>query len=160
SNLHMRHHRAVLLGEARHVEDAGALALEVRRHADDLADRDDARAADAGDEDAVRAFQLRKIGFFHCGIFFVGCGARFALLQPAALDGDEARAEALEAGVVLVARGLVDRALAPVLGLEGLDRQAVRLHAAVAAALAYHLVDHHAPGGVGVLVPLAPAALL
>ena len=52
-DLHVRHHRAVLLRQARHVEHRDALAFEVRRHAEDLADGDDAGAADAGDEDAV-----------------------------------------------------------------------------------------------------------
>src|SRR5262245_59113204 len=83
-----------------------------------------------------------------------------ALPERSAFDGDEARAEALQAGVVLVARRLVDDALAAELGLERLDREAVRLHAAVAAALAHHLVDHHTPGRIGELVLLAAAALL
>ena len=46
--------RAALLREAGHVDDADALALEMRRHAEDGADGDDAGAADAGDDDAVR----------------------------------------------------------------------------------------------------------
>ena len=45
--------RAALLREARHVDDADALAFEMRRHAEDGADGDDAGAADAGDDDAV-----------------------------------------------------------------------------------------------------------
>ncbi len=49
----MAHHRAVLLREAREVEDGTALAFEVRRHADQRADGDDAGAADAGHQDAV-----------------------------------------------------------------------------------------------------------
>ena len=48
----MRPDRAALLGEARHVERGDALALEVRRHAQDGADGDHAGAADAGDQDA------------------------------------------------------------------------------------------------------------
>jgi len=39
-------HRAALLGEARHVDHAHTLVLEMRRHADDRADRHDAGAAD------------------------------------------------------------------------------------------------------------------
>ena len=46
-------HRAALLREAGHVEHADALAFEMRRHAEDRADGDDAGAADAGDDDAV-----------------------------------------------------------------------------------------------------------
>ncbi len=47
---HVARHRAVLLREARDVEHRAALAFEVRRHADQRADRHDAAAADAGDE--------------------------------------------------------------------------------------------------------------
>ena len=50
----MAHHRAALLREAGHVEHGDALAFEMRRHAEQRADRDDAGAADAGDQDAVR----------------------------------------------------------------------------------------------------------
>ena len=46
-------HRAALLREAGHVDDADALAFEMRRHAEDAADGDDAGAADAGDDDRV-----------------------------------------------------------------------------------------------------------
>ena len=83
-----------------------------------------------------------------------------ALAQGTAVHGDEARAEPLDAGEVLVARGLVDGALAPEPGLERHHRDAVRLHPAVAAPLAYRGVDEGAPGRVGVLPALAPAALL
>ena len=82
------------------------------------------------------------------------------LAQRAALDRDEARAEALDAGVILVARALVDRALAAELGLHRRDRHAVRLDAAVAAAFAHELVDDDALGRIGILAALAAAALL
>src|SRR5438132_411484 len=55
--------------------------------------------------------------------------------------GEERWAVAAQAGVVLVAGRLVDLGLAPELGLDRVDAQAVRLHAAVAAALAHRLVD-------------------
>ena len=55
---------------------------------------------------------------------------------------------------------LVDRALAAELGLERLDRDAVRLLRAVAAALADQLVDEDALRRVGELAALAPAPLL
>ena len=76
------------------------------------------------------------------------------------MHGDERGAEALEAGEVLVAAGLVDPPLAPQLGLDRLHRDAVRLHAAVAAALADQLVDDDPAVRVGELAPLAPAPLL
>ena len=49
--------RSALLREAGHVEHGHALSLDVRGHAEDGADRHDARAADAGDEHAEGAFQ-------------------------------------------------------------------------------------------------------
>ena len=62
--------------------------------------------------------------------------------------------------VVLVAGVLVDAALAAELGLQRLDRQAVALHRAVAAAFAHQLVDDHALGRVDHRAALAAAALL
>ena len=44
--------RAALLREPRHVDDADAEPVEMRRHAEHRADGDDAGAADAGDEHA------------------------------------------------------------------------------------------------------------
>src|SRR5262252_6026172 len=88
---------------------------------------------------------------------------RFRLLrlpETSSLDCDEARAEAVDAGVVLVARRLVDGALAAELGFNRCHRHAVRFDPAVAAAFADQLVDHHALGWVGVLAALAAAALL
>src|SRR6185503_11234467 len=73
---------------------------------------------------------------------------------------DERGTEALQAGEVLVTRGLVDRALAAPFGVERLYRHAVRLHTAVAAALADELVDDDALVGIGELAALAAAALL
>src|SRR6478735_7668339 len=73
-----------------------------------------------------------------------------AKLRPRAVDGDEGRAEALHAGEVLVAVRLVDLALAAELGLERLHGDAVRLHAAIAAALADQLVDEDALVGIGI----------
>ncbi len=76
--------------------------------------------------------------------------------QFAALDGDEARAEALEAGIILVAGRLVDLPLAAEGGLDRHDRDAVRLHAAIAAAFADQLVDEDALVGIGEGAALAP----
>src|SRR5690606_7282085 len=85
--------------------------------------------------------------------------------QLAAFYRHEARAEALEAGVVLVARRLVDSPLATEHGLDRLDRNAGRLHVAVAATFADEFVDEHPSRGVGeaglaVDNPLAAAPLL
>ena len=56
-------------------------------------------------------------------------------------NGEERRAEALHAAVVLVARRLMDARLASELGVHRLDAHAVRLLAAIAAAFAHTLVD-------------------
>src|SRR6185437_5741243 len=71
-----------------------------------------------------------------------------------------ARAEALDAGEVLVAVRLVDGALAAELGFDGFHRDAVGFLRAIAAALADELVDEDALRRIGKLAALAPAALL
>src|SRR5690606_24288523 len=75
-------------------------------------------------------------------------------------DADEARAEALRAGLVLVAAGLVDAALAAERGFHRQHGDAVRLHAAVAAAFAHGLVDHQAACRLGQHAPMAAPPLL
>ena len=65
----------------------------------------------------------------------------------------------VDAGEILVAARLVDLALAAELGLDRLDRDAVRLHAAIAAALADQFVDDDALVGIGIGAALAAAAL-
>src|SRR6185312_5699348 len=92
----------------------------------------DAGAADAGDQDAVGLGRRRhrRIGQRNV-VERIGA---LRLAQAAALDGDEARTKAVDAGEILVARTLIDHALAAELGLHGGDRNAVRLDAAIAAA--------------------------
>src|SRR5438045_4119022 len=84
----------------------------------------------------------------------------FSGLEIRTLDGHEGRAEALQARIVLVAARLVDGALAAPFGFERLHRDAVRLHAAVAAAFADEFVDDHALVRIGELAALAAAPLL
>ena len=111
---------AALLRQPGHVERRAALALEMRGHAQQRADGDDAGAADAGDRGCHRArVSAGSAGSGSSGERRVAAACALALAQPAAMDGDEARAEALEAGEVLVAGRLVDRALAAELGLDG-----------------------------------------
>ena len=86
-------------------------------------------------------------------------GDAFRLADLGAVHGDEGRAEAVDAGKILVAARLVDPALAAEFGLDRLDRDAVRLHAAIAAALADQFVDDDALVGIGKGAALAPAAL-
>src|ERR1700745_939100 len=75
------------------------------------------------------------------------------------MPGDKARAEALDAGIVLVAVRLVDLALAAEFGVERLHRNAVRGLRAVAAAFAAEVGDEDALGRVGIEPALATATL-
>ena len=75
-------------------------------------------------------------------------------------DREEGGAISLQARVVLVAGGLMNLCLAPELGLDGQHREAARLLAAIAAALAHPLVDPDALRRLGLLAALARAALL
>src|SRR5205085_6576502 len=110
--------------------------------------------ADARHEDAVGASEHRD-GWIGQDRENRAAASGLTLPRAAAMHGDEARAEALEAGEILVAAGLVDRALAAELGFHGHDRQAIRLRRAIAAALADLLVDEDALGWIGIAVPLA-----
>src|SRR5207245_10532692 len=113
-------------------------------------------AAYSGGYDAIRVpADFRQLRFGQ-GRQILAFGDGLALLELGAVHGDERGAEALEAAEILVAAGLIDAALAPELGFERLHRDAVRLHAAIAAALAHQLVDDHAL--VGILIEPALAA--
>ena len=157
--LDVAEHRAALLREAGHVDHAAALAFEMRGHAEDRADRDDAGAADAGDDDRIgasRRARARSAPARTARAADRSCG----LARLRAVHGDERRAEAVDAGIILVAARLVDRALAAEFGLERLDRDAIRLDAAIAAAFADEFVDDDALVGVGIFAALAPPPLL
>src|SRR4051812_24633875 len=130
----------------------------MRRHAENTADGDDAGAANAGDDDVVGPAELRMRGLRQRHHLLV-LGDALALLQLLAVHSDEGRAEAPHAGEVLVAGRLVDGALAAELGLQRLHRDAVRLDAAIAAALADQLVDDDALLWVRECAAFAAAAL-
>src|SRR4029453_6977352 len=118
---------------------------------------DDAGPADAGDDDAVRfgSRNRRRVGQRRDVV-----GLRsLRLAQAAADDSDEAWAKAVDTGEILVARALVDRALAAEFGFYRCARHAVRFHAAVAAAFADELVDEDALRGIGILAALPAPAL-
>ncbi|CUJ49355.1 Uncharacterised protein [Achromobacter xylosoxidans] len=157
---HVRIHRAALLRQAGHVQHRTALAFQVRGHAQQLADGDHAGAAHAGDEDAIGLRQRRQRRLRHVVVDRAFRRQRARLAQLAALHRDEAGAEALQTGEVLVAAGLVDGALAPELGLQRLHRQAMRFLRTIATAFAHAFVDDHAPRRVGIGAALAAAALL
>ncbi len=163
-DLHVAEHRAALLREACHVEHRDALALEMRGHAEDAADRHHAGAADAGHDDAVGPFQRRQrrqgqgVQIDRVRLSTRRSGGR-GLAHLRTLGRHEARTEAVQAREVLVARRLVDLALGAELGFQRFDRQAVRLHRAVAAAFADRVVDEGAPRRIGIVAALAAAAL-
>ena len=120
-NAHVAGDRAALLGEARHVDGAEALAFQVRGLAEHGRDRHHAGAADAGDQHRVGRVERRQLRLRqarqHAGDAAVA--DRLArLLHLGAVHRDEARAEAVEAGEILVAGRLVDGALGAELGLE------------------------------------------
>src|SRR3954463_9747717 len=83
-----------------------------------------------------------------------------AALELRPLNGDERRAESFQAREVLVARRLVDGALAAPFGFERLHRNAVRLDAAIAATFTHEFVDDHALVGIGKCLAFAPPAFL
>src|SRR5690606_12229394 len=105
-------HRAALLREARLIKHAGTLAFQVPGHAEQRADGDHAGAADAGDQEVPGPRQVaadlrrRQRGQAIRGVHLP------ALARLAAVHGDEAWAETLDAAEVLVAVALVDLALA------------------------------------------------
>ncbi len=155
----VRHHRAELLRQPGLVEHGAALAFQVRSHAQQRAKRRDAAAADTGDQHVPGPIQRRTLRLRQLVTRdATGHGLRFA--QPATVHRDKARAEAFDAGEVLVAGVLIDLALAPQFGFQRHHRQAVGLLAAVAAALAHGRVDEGALGRVFQLAALAPTTLL
>jgi hypothetical protein len=156
---HVGHHGAALLRQAGHVEHGDALAVEVGGHAEQGADGDHAGAADAGDEDAVGLARTQKSGS--------GAGRRdparrsqaAAAPHAAAMHRDDARAEALLAGVVLVAGDWSMARLRPNSVSTGTTARQLDLCAAVAAAFADGLVDEEAARRVDQAAALAAAAL-
>src|SRR5580704_6111589 len=132
----------------------------MRRHADERAQRDHAGAADAGDEDAVRPLERRRFRLRQIGKQAVVRGEPAELARRGAAHGDKARAEALEAGKILVAARLIDAALAAELGLDRQHGDAVRFVRAIAAAFADRVVDENALWRIGKFAAFAAAALL
>src|SRR5580692_10457125 len=131
----------------------------MRRHADESAQRDDASAADAGDEDAIGPLQRRRFRLRQTGKQAVARRKAAELARDGAAHGDKARAKALEAGKVLVAVRLVDAALAAERSLDRHYSDAVRFVRAIAAAFAHRVVDEDALGRIGKFAALAAAPL-
>src|ERR1700677_3446213 len=152
-DLYLGNHRSAFWGWAGLVQSANVAPRNCRGCGQRLGDRDDTGSADAGDSGGVRrGGQLRRFGeisrleFPQCQF----CGARAARH-----DCHEGRAISVEAGEVEIARRLVDPRFPTELGLDRLNRQAIRLGTAVPAALAHPLVDHDALDGVNYCAALA-----
>src|SRR5690606_24019644 len=119
-----------------------------------------AGAADAVDDRRPAVAAERKFFRLRHAVQRIGRAGRAAgLADLRAVHRHEGGAETVDAGKILVAGGLVDAPLAAELGLDRLDRDAVGLDAAVAAALADQFVDEDAPVGVREGAALAAAAL-
>src|SRR3546814_7838511 len=81
----------------------------MRRHAEQRADRHDARPADAGDHDVERAVRKRReYGFGKIGLRLARKRRNLGLARLGVEHGDEAGAEAFDAAIILVAVRLVD----------------------------------------------------
>ena len=148
---HMAGDRAALLGEAGHIDGAEALAFQMRGLTEQGRNRHDARAAYAGHQHGVRWSSAGRLGSGRLASRWRRPCRRHAFWPThlGAVHCHEARAEAVEAGEILVARRLVDGALGAELGLQRRDRNAVRFHAAVAAALAHGRINETRLSGSG-----------
>src|ERR1700687_1759288 len=82
--------RAPFLPQPRHVEHADAPALQMRRHAENAADGDDAGAADAGDDDVVGLADRRQ-GRLRQRRRVIEGGDGGALLELGAVHSDKRR---------------------------------------------------------------------
>src|SRR5207248_8434275 len=114
--------------------------------------------ADTGEEDIGRAAQSPPVGFGHdrrLATLAGGPDGRGRACRQ--VDGNEGGAVAVEAGIVGVAGALIDASLAAEFGVHGLHRQAVALHAAVAAPLADRLVDDDPGAADRLCAPLTQA---
>ena len=118
------------------VEIGAEQSVEIGGHGDGLADGDDAGAADAGDQQAEALVDVGQDRLGDWRQIAAQRRGRLGLAQASAMNGDEARAKALDAGEILVAARLVDAPLAPEFGLQRLDRHAVGDAPAIPAAFA------------------------
>ncbi len=137
-------HRTALLREAGHVDEADALAFEMRRHAENRADGDDAGTADAGDDDPIGLIDRRQRRLRQRRRIVLGRSMPLPRLSLAPSTVTKDGQKPFRQEIVLVAAGLVDGALAAEFGFERLHRDAVRFDAAIAAALADQLIDDDA----------------
>src|SRR5438270_5015240 len=151
---------AAFLRKAGHVENRAALAFEMRRHSEQRADCHHTGSANACDEDSVMLVDTRKNGLGQWRQLVFAEIACVPLLQRAAVYRDETRAEAFDAGIVLVAARLIDLSFAAEFGLDRHHRQAIGGVGAIAATFAHEIVDEDPLGGTGEAAALPAAPLL
>src|SRR5207245_8337647 len=154
----VRDDRTALLGEARLVEAADWLAVKERGRAEDLVDGHDPRAADSHHEDVrVSRHPERRRGRLAIHREYP---PRLPGGRAPGHDRQERRAVAVQAGIILIAGGLMNLRLSSEFRLDRLHRQAITLHAAVAAAFTDRLVDEDPHRGIGELAALPEPPLL
>ena len=150
-----------LLREAHEVQDARALALEMRSHCYELSYGDDAGTADARDEQVKAGVDCDGFGVRQRRkrvLKFVLNVETVAFRALAAFDRYEARAEAVDARVVLVARVLIDLALAAKRRFFRDYGQAIRFDRTIATSFTNQIVNHYDLFRGGDLAALALAA--
>ena len=154
-------HRSGLLRQTGLVEAAHREAVQHRRGSEDLADGDDARAADPGQphREPGRVDDRRRLREV-ADVDGAGRRAGQLLARRVGRHRGERRAVAFHAREVEVAARLVDAGLAAVRRVDRLHRQAVALGAAVATALADPFVDDDPEVGGGELAAAASAPVL
>src|SRR6185437_15486874 len=155
-NANMGRDFAALLRKPDLIHHRGRAAIEMRRHAYDGAGGDDTGSADTTDDDIGGTSEIDLRGHHRGRRTITGRAFR----GRATFDRDKARTEAIDAARVLIATRLVDPALAPELGFDGHDRDAIGLATAIATAFANKLVDEDALARVRHLATLAAPPLL
>ena len=161
-DLHMRHHGAVLLGEAGEVQRLHRAAFQMRRHGQDRARGHDSAASDPGEQPAPHGgMRHHRVRQRRCEHLFPILPARIGNRRRGrAGQGHEAGAEAFQAGQIDVAARRIDAAFAAERGFDWLDGDAAGLGGAVAAVLTDGLVDHDMARRLRHGATLAAAALL
>ncbi len=158
SNADMADHRAELLRQPGLVQHAATLAFQVGGITEHRPDRGHASPADPGQqyiERPLQRWQQRLRQTSECRDLF----GHNRLTQFAAMHGDEARAETLDAAEILVAGTLVDFPLAALSGFLGQHRQTTGFDPAITTAFAHGRVDQRAFFQIRQGAAFAPATL-